>query len=77
MIKFTKVSGDHMVVHRVAVLNYEYPQFEEIRKKHHNYSSEKKRNSKISPLSSPFNALLLIVINYLFVIKSYLNSSVA
>ena len=34
---------------------------------------KKIRNSKISPLSSPFNAKMLIVIKYLFLIKSYLN----
>ena len=35
------------------------------------YSTKKKHNSKIFPLSFPFNAKMLIVIKYLFLIQSY------
>ena len=38
---------------------------------------KKKRNSKIFPLSLPFNAKMLIVIKYLVLIKSRQNSAVA
>ena len=38
---------------------------------------KKKRNSKIFPLSFPFNAKALIVIQYLVLIKSRQNLSVA
>ena len=41
------------------------------------YPTKKKRNSKIFPLSFPFNAKMLIVIKYLVLIKSRQNSSVA
>ena len=41
------------------------------------YPTKKKRNSKIFPLSFPFNAKMLIVIKYYVLIKSRQNSSVA
>ena len=41
------------------------------------YPTKKKRNSKIFPLSFPFNAKMLNVIKYLVLIKSRQNSSVA
>ena len=41
------------------------------------YPTKKKRNSKIFPLSFPFNAEMLIVIKYFVLIKSRQNSSVA
>ena len=41
------------------------------------YPTKKKRTSKIFPLSSPFNAKMLIVIKLLFLVKSYQNSSLA
>ena len=45
---------------------------------HFDYTRQKKkRNSKIFPLSFPFNAKMLIDIKYLFLTKSHQNSSVA
>ena len=41
------------------------------------YPTKKKRNSKIFPLSFPFNTKMLIVIKFLVLIKYRQNSSVA